>query len=440
MGSGHEVSTVGIIGAGPAGLSAGAALSARGIPFEILDAGDRIGGIWDIERAETPMYESAHFISSKTMSGFPGFPMPREYPDYPRHDQILTYVQAFAAARGIEPHVRLGSRVESAAPEGEGGLANPAWRLTLGSGEERVYSALVVASGMAWYPNLPEIPGSFEGELFHSFHYRSPERLRGRRVLVVGGGNSGCDIACDAARVAERAFLSLRRGYHFVPKYVFGKPADVFAHQGPSLPRWLEERLFGFLLSRVLVGDLTRYGLPRPDHRILESHPIMNTQVLHHLGHGDLEVKPDVASWRGGRVLFADGTEEEVDVVILATGYRRVFPFFGDELLERRDGVLDLYLNLFHRSIPTLFFMGLLETDGAAYELFSLQAELVARYLAARRENPEHVSWLEERRARERPDMRGGREYLATQRHDYYVKGDVYRRLLEAELGRMDRR
>ncbi len=440
MANSGDVSTVGIIGAGPAGLSAGAALSERGIPFEILDAGDRIGGIWDIDRAETPMYESAHFISSKTLSGFPGFPMPRDYPDYPRHDQILAYVQDYAVARGLEPHVQLRTRVESVAPQVDGGPAHPVWRVTLASGAERRYAALVVATGMAWHPNLPEIPGPFDGELYHSFHYRSPEQLRGRRVLLVGGGNSGCDIACDAARVAERAFLSLRRGYHFVPKYVFGKPADVFAHQGPNLPRWLEERLFGFLLDRVLVGDLTRYGLPRPDHRILESHPIMNTQVLHHLGHGDLEVKPDVSEWRGDRVLFADGTEEEVDVVVLATGYRRVFPFLADGLLERRDGVLDLYLNLFHRSIPTLFFMGLLETDGAAYELFALQAELVARYLAARREDPGGVTWLEERRSRERPDMRGGRKYLPTQRHDYYVKGDVYRRLLEADLGRMDRR
>ena len=122
----------------------------------------------------------------------------------------------------------------------------------------------------------------------HTQTYRSSEELRGKRVLIIGAGNSGADIACDAARTAARAFLSVRRGYHFIPKHIFGKPADVFAAESPPMPRWLEQRVFGVLL-RLLNGDLSRLGLPRPDHRIFETHPILNTQVLHFLSHGDLE-------------------------------------------------------------------------------------------------------------------------------------------------------
>ena len=121
-------------------------------------------------------------------------------------------------------------------------------------------------------------------------------------VLVVGGGNSGCDIAVDVSRTASRAFISLRRGYWFIPKHLFGVPADVFGHRGPELPRWIEQPVFERLL-RLLLGDPTRLGLPAPDHRLFETHPVLNTQLLHALGHGELGVKPDVRELRGRRRL-----------------------------------------------------------------------------------------------------------------------------------------
>jgi len=416
-----------VVGAGPAGICVGAALKRRGVPFEILDEGPDFGGIWDIGRAETPMYESAHFISSKTLSGFPGFPMPPSYPDYPRHDRILEYVRSFAREHGLAAHTEFDARVVEARPDGEG------WWIETGDGRERRWGALCVATGANWHPRMPEIPGSFDGELRHSSTYRSADELRGRRVLIIGAGNSGCDIACDAARAAERAFLSLRRGYHFVPKYVFGKPADVFAHEGPKLPPRLEQRAFGLVL-RLLVGDLTRYGLPKPDHPVLVSHPIMNTQVLHHLGHGDLEARPDVSELAGDRVRFVDGSEEQVDLVLMATGYERRFPFLNEADLVRRDGALDLYLSVFHRTRATLSFAGVFETDGAAYGLFGLQASLISGYLADRMGQGEAHTRFDALRVDDRPDLHGGRRYLSSARHAYYVRAADYERILRRTL------
>lgn len=413
---------MGIIGAGPAGLSAAVALKARGQAFEMVDAGARVGGIWDIDRADTPMYEAAHFISSKTESGFAGFPMPADYPDYPRHDQVLAYIQAYAVHHGLTEGITFGARVDRLDPAGDDG-----WRAHLSTGETREWSAAIVATGVTWHPNLPVVIGTFDGAQMHSRAFRSADVFRGKRVLVVGGGNSGADIACEAARHARRAFISLRRGYHFVPKYIFGRPSDVFAHTGPHLPPWLEEKVFGFLINRVLVGDLTRYGLPKPDHPILQSHPIMNTQILHYLGHGDLQVRADVASLDGSRVRFVDGRDEEIDLIVWATGYRRCFPFLdGDDGSVKRD----LYLELCDRARRTLFFMGLFETDGAAYELFGRQADLVAAYLAARAVAPDRATQFDALRAVDRPDLSGGRRYLNSLRHAYYVKGDTYRKAL----------
>ncbi|MEO6222992.1 MAG: NAD(P)-binding domain-containing protein [Vicinamibacterales bacterium] len=423
-----------IVGAGPCGLLAGAALKKRGIPFEIVDAGRQSGGIWDIDREATPLYESAHFISSRTLSGFPGFPMPETYPDYPRHDLILEYIRSFSRHHDLERHITFGVRVSSTLRRPEGG-----WIISLSSGDERRCSALLVATGTTWQPHVPEVPGHFDGEAYHSFYYRSPEEFEGKRVLIVGGGNSGADIACDAARTAKRAFISLRRGYYFIPKFIFGQPSDVFAHSGPRLPRWLEERAFGFLMNRVLVGNLTKFGLQKPDHPILRSHPILNTQILHHLGHGDVSARTDIKALDGRTVHFVDGTSEEIDLIVWATGYDKRFPFLPVGDLEEKAGALDLYLNVFHRRHPDLFFIGLFETDGAAYGLAGQQAELIASYLDASLPSETRDSF-DRLRATERPDLRGGVQYIASARHNYYVKGDVYEKELRRAMRTLDNR
>lgn len=413
-----------VIGAGPAGLLMGAALQSRKIPFEIVDAGPRPGGIWDISRDDTPMYESAHFISSKQLSGFPGFPMPASYPDYPRHDRIFEYIRAFAQHHDLERHITVGARVTSAVRAEGGG-----WAVTRDAGDVRQYTSVCVATGTTWFPRVPQVPGHFDGEVRHASTYRSPREFEGKRVLIVGGGNSAADIACDAARSAARAFISVRRGYHFIPKFIFGQPADVFAHAGPHLPRWLEERVFGFLINRVLVGDLTKLGLPKPDHPILRSHPILNTQILHHLGHGDIQACADVRELSGRIVHFVDDATEEIDLILWATGYDKRFPFLQEADLDRNGDALDLYLNVFHRRYADLCFVGLFETDGAAYGLFGQQADLIATYLDPATPASTRASF-DRLRATDRPDLRGGVRYIASPRHDYYVKGDVYAKTL----------
>ena len=422
-----------IIGAGPGGLCAAVALKRQGIPFDIFDKGRQPGGIWDIGRAETPMYESAHFISSKTLSGFSDFPMPDDYPDYPSHRQLLAYITAYAEKHDLLKYMQFEAEVVHIRPL----EAGSAWEVQFKSGEIKNYCGVVCATGVVWHPNLPDYPGTFEGEARHTFTYKSDTELRGRRVLVVGAGNSGVDIACDAARVAEKAFISLRRGYYFVPKYLFGKPADVFAQSGPKLPTWIEVPAYEFLLNRLLVGDLRKYGLPKPDHHVLESHPIMNTQVLHFLGHGDLRAKPDIRELQARSVVFADGSEEEIDLILYATGYRRIFPFIDGEDLPLCDGMHDLYLHIFHRQFDNLFFVGLPEAAGAAYELFGKQAELIAYFVRDQWEQRERVQAFSQMKKTERPDLKGKQRYIDTPRNDFYVQYDRYMKAMARVKKRM---
>ena len=396
-----------IVGAGPAGLVMARALRAEGVPFDLYERHPDVGGIWDLDHAGSPMYETAHFISSKWCSYFVGFPFPDDYPDYPSNRQILDYIRAFARAFDLYRDITFNTEVKRAH------FVDGQWRVELSDGRVLDYAGLIAAPGVAWHARSPEYKGMdrFKGEIRHSVSYRGPAELAGRDVLVVGAGNSGVDIACDAARVARKAYLSLRRGYRFVPKHIFGVPTDVLINGMADPPRGVPITLDPNVMLDRLNGDLTRLGLPKPDHDALASHPIMNTQVLHCLAHGDLVAKPDVAEFGARTVVFKDGTEAEVDLVLFATGYDYKLPFLDEEIFEWKDGRPQLYLNLIHRKLPGLYVLGFAEFADGAYRRFEEMAQMIladmhARELGHKRDRLDHL------RESHFPDLRGGKAYV----------------------------
>lgn len=411
-----------VIGAGPAGLSLARALRRLGVAYDQIERHTDVGGIWDLDNPGTPMYRSAHFISSRTTSGFFDFPMPEDYPDYPSNRQILDYTRSFADAYRLRDGIRFGTAVTRVAPDGD------RWAVTLDDGGTSSYRAVVCATGVNWAPRVPTHPGSFDGEVRHTVTYRDASELTGKRVLVVGLGNSGADIACDAAQAADAAFVSVRRGYHVIPKHVFGMPVDAFGEQGPSLPIRVERPLFTGLL-RVLMGDLTRLGLPKPDHKLFESHPLLNDQLVHHLRHGDVRVKADVAGFDGPRVRFADGSTEEVDLVLYATGYDWEIPYAHD-LFSWQDGRPDLYLTAFSRTHPGLIGLGYLETNSSAYTLFDHVSHLVAHHLHDQQHRPDRAAAFARRVATDRTDLSGGIRFVDSPRHRHYVDSRTFKKHL----------
>lgn len=419
-----------IVGAGPAGLCAARAFKRLGIPYDQYERHSDVGGIWDMDNPGSPMYETAHFISSKGQTYFAGLPMPESFPDYPKHDQVLAYIRSFADAYGLRDAIRFNTVVERVEKAGEN------WRVTLDTGEQIDYSGVVCVNGEVWDPIMPDYPGEFAGEMRHSVTYRHPDEFRGRRVLVIGAGNSGCDIACDAAQNADAAFISLRRGYHFLPKHIFGIPADEFAARGPQLPMWLEQPLFSALL-RVIVGKLSRYGLPEPDHKLFESHPILNTQLLHYLGHGDIAAKPDVQSLEGDRVRFADGSTEAVDLVICATGYYKSIPYMDPQYFRWTGHSPDLYLNIFNRDHDGLYGMSFIETNSGAYQVFDLMAHILANHIADKRRDPERAARFRRMVETDETDLSGGIDFVDSERHRIYVDGATYQRHLKRLIRRM---
>jgi hypothetical protein len=427
-----------IIGAGPCGLAVAKNFRQAGIPFDCFEREDDVGGNWYFGRPSSRCYHSAHLISSKRLTEYSDFPMPREYPPYPSHRQVLAYLRAYARHFHLYQRITLETSVERVERPKSSNGATGGWDVLLsGSETPRRYRGVVVANGHHWDPKWPEYPGQFDGEVIHSAQYRSADQLRGRRVLVVGAGNSGCDIAVEAAQHADAAFHSLRRGYHFLPKFLFGRPIDVCGERlhKMHLPLWLRRWTTGVFVWAA-QGRPQRYGLAAPDHKLFETHPIVNSQLLYWAGHGDLRFKGDVERLDGDGVRFVDGSRETVDVVIYATGYKLSFPFLDREHLAWRDQRPGLFLNAFHPHCDDLFVVGMIQPDSGIWGLADLQAQLMARYILSLDNDPDRAGWFRKLKATGASDLTHGIHYLDTPRHAIEVEHYQYRKQLERLIKR----
>ncbi len=413
---------VAILGAGPAGLRMAAGCQRAGIPYTVYERHSEVGGLWDINRPDSPMYEAAHFISSKRQSAFHAFPMPAHFPDYPSHRHVFDWLKAYAEQSGVRPAIRFDTEISRVIRTSDG------WHIETSRGERVEHAAVVLAHGSNWVPRWPDYPGVFNGEQWHSSQFKRAAQLSGKRVLIVGAGNSGCDIACEAARSAEAALLSMRRGYHFLPKHLFGIPSDEFSARTGDAPIWLKRPFFALLKSMV-TGDVQRLGLPRPTHRLFESHPIMNTQVLHYLQHGDLAVRGDIATLDGDGVQFKSGQREPINLIIYATGYEKPLHFVdcGTALTPA-----DFRWQVFAKSQPSLYSMSLFETNSGAYPLFDVMADAIVADIVSQRAGDGASQRFHRKLADSEHAVRGGLNLIDSERHLVYVDSQSFRRRLRA--------
>ncbi len=412
-----------IVGAGSSGITAGKALKEAGIAFDIIEREDEIGGNWYFGKPNSSVYKSTHLISSKTMTCYTDFPMPKDYPDYPSHEQVCAYLRSYANHFGLVPHIQFNTSVESIERTSDG-----FWDITLSNGETRRYGGLIIANGHNWDPKFPEYPGQFNGLILHSAEYKTPDALRGKRVLVVGAGNSGCDIVVESAQNAAKTFHSTRRGYWYVPKYAFGKPADVI-NETPirlGVPIWARRMINGMILN-ILVGDLRRYGLKKPDHKLLETHPIINQHITYYMGHGMITPKPDVAELCGDSVKFMDGSVETIDVIVYATGFKISFPFMDKKYLNWNKTHPELYMNVFHPDYDNLFVIGLIQPDSGQFWIADIQSQLMARFIKAIETDNPAAAEFRVLKASERPNLGGGVKYVESTRHYLEIEHGSYR-------------
>ncbi|WVZ69480.1 hypothetical protein U9M48_018256 [Paspalum notatum var. saurae] len=302
-----------IVGAGPSGLAAAACLASRGVPATVLEMSDSLVSTW---RHRT--YDRLTLHLPKRFCQLPLLPFPDAYPAYPSKDQFVAYLEAYAAAAGVAP--RFGARVEDAAFDAAAG----AWALRLAGGETLLARWLVVATGEN---AVPRVPAAFDGDgrrlfggrIMHTCEYKSGEEFAGRKVLVVGCGNSGMEVSLDLCRHGAAPSLVVRNTVHVLPREMLGVSTFGLAM---GLLKLLPVQAVDWLLvaaARVALGDTAKLGLRRPKTGPIELKNLTGrTPVLDVVG-AVKEVTP-----RGVR--FADGKEEQFDAIILATGYTSSVP------------------------------------------------------------------------------------------------------------------
>ena len=373
---------IAVLGAGWSGLAAARALDRRGLRVQGYEQGSGVGGLWRLgnDNGRSVAYDALRMNTSRDLTSFEEFPFPPGCPPYPGHRDVAAYLDAYANRFDLRRLYRFRSPVASVAPAPGGG-----WDV-----DGRRFRAVLVATGHHAEPRWPELRGAFDGLRLHAREYREPSIFEGRRVLVMGLGNSAVDIAGEAAGRASAVFLSTRRGAHVLPKFLFGEPLDVWGRRLAWLPPRVQGAIVGALL-RVLRGRLSDVGLPEPAHRLHQAHPTVSDDLLPHLRAGRIRAKPDVAELLGRRVRFADGSEEEIDVLLCATGYRPSFPFLGGLVGDPEALPRALYLGVVPLDLPAgIFFIGLVQPQqGPISRAAEAQAAWAAALLAGEARLPE---------------------------------------------------
>lgn len=418
-----------VIGAGSSGIATAKVLHERGIEFDCFELSDRVGGNWVYRNKNgvSASYRSLHINTSRERMEFSDFPMPENLPDFARHDQIAAYFDAYVDHFGFRDQITFETGVDHVERREDG-----TFEVTLSSGETREYNAVCVANGHHWDQRWPEpaYPGrdSFAGEQIHSHSYTDESQLVGKRVVIVGMGNSAMDIAVDASYHAKETYLAHRRGVHVVPKYIFGRPYDQFA-AAEWMPAWLRWPLARAMI-KATTGPMTRYGLKAPDHKFAQAHPTMSSRILDRLAHGAITPKPNIARLEGNHVYFTDGTCVRADLIIYCTGYKITFPFFDEDFFAANDNQVDLYKHIIDPDIPGLYFIGLIQPLGAIMPIAERQSQLITDHLTDGYALPTGPVM---RRDIERKHRKMQKRYIASKRHTIQVDFDDYMRELRLE-------
>ncbi|MDU9392276.1 flavin-containing monooxygenase [Pseudomonas sp. zfem002] len=422
-----------IVGAGVGGLSMARALKRKGIAFDCFERRERIGGIWafDPSGRHTSVWYSMNMNTPKGLYQFSDFPMPKHYPDFPSHRQVHAYLESFVEHFELRDSIHLDCPVQHTER-----LPDGVWRVTLGSGEVRHYDALVVANGHHNTPNFPAYAAASDIDAIHSQQYRYRHGYQDKQVLVVGVGNSGAQIAVDVSHDARMTFLSLRRGVYVLPHYLFGIRIDkVMGH----LNDWWVKKILPYPLTgllftglyKALIAKRKQLGMPKPDHLMMSSLPTLSENFANRVGDGKLKIVPQVSRIDGNTVHFVDGSQQEVDAVIYATGYHTDFPFLPEALLKIEDNRIPLFQRIFLPEVPNLAFIGLFQAVTWGFlDMMERQAELTADYFAGQYLRPDAAA---ERRhiGAERKVIE--REFLATPRNNYEMHGPTYMHYLARE-------
>ena len=372
-----------VIGAGPCGITAIKNFNDQGFEVTAFERCEGVGGNWRFNdpSGHSSVFETTHIISSKYTSFYEDFPLPKDASDYPSHKELLKYFNDYADHFDINRLIKFGTEVLHCKYTDDNKWIIQ-WRsLDSENINEDKFDALVVCNGHHHEPRYPSYPGDFSGEYLHSHDYKSAKPFADKRVLVIGGGNSACDVAVETARVAKKTTISWRRGYHLIPKFMFGLTTDIFSYKSRWLPVPLRVPFMKFMLE-LIQGKNEDIGLPKVTNSILATHPTVNSELYDAIRHGKVKPKPDIDKIDQNTVHFKDNSHEDFDVIIACTGFKIKHRFFDKDLIDFENGPVPLLHKMIPANINNLYFIGLFQPLGCIWPGAELQSKLAAKHLA----------------------------------------------------------
>ena len=421
---------VAVIGAGPSGITAIKNFNDQGFEVTAFERCEGVGGNWRFNdpSGHSSVFETTHIISSKYTSFYEDFPLPKNASDYPSHKELLKYFNDYANHFDINKFIKFGTEVLHCKYK-DNHKWKIQWRsLNAEAINEEEFDALVVCNGHHHEPRYPDYPGDFSGEYLHSHDYKSAKPFADKRVLVIGGGNSACDVAVETARVSKKTTISWRRGYHLIPKFMFGLTTDIFSYKSRWLPSRLRIPFMRFMLE-LIQGKNEDIGLPKVTNSILATHPTVNSELYDAIRHGKVKPKPDVEKIDGNTVHFTDQTHEDFDVIIACTGFKIKHKFFDKDLVDFESGPVPLFHKMIPANINNLYFIGLFQPLGCIWPGAELQSKLAAKHLAGLWKPNDDLQKLIDLELKN-PDV----EQVKSPRHTITVDDFSFRKRLKKEL------
>jgi hypothetical protein len=424
-----------IIGAGSSGITAAKALKEKGISFDCFEKGSNIGGVWryNNDNGLSSAYRSLHINTNRVVMAYSDFPMPDDYPMFPHHSDVIAYFENYVEHFKLRKQITFNTSVTDVIRNLDG-----SYKVILDNRQSYDYQYIIVANGHHWNPRFPTpaFKGEFTGEILHSHYYREAEQLQDKDVLVVGIGNSAVDIACEAARQhTGKVVISTRSGAYITPNWIWSMPFDNLANPlTAKLPLWLQRILLNTTLW-LARGKQEDYGVPKPNRPVLSEHPTLSQDLLNLSGRGLIKFKPNIKEFRGKTVVFEDGTEQDFDLIIYATGYKVTFPFLKHypefDIEETND--IRLYKKIIHPDHKNIFFLALIQPLGAIMPLAEIQAKWIAKIIKGESKLPSKEKML---KTIEEDKQELAKRYKQTPRHTLQVDFYHYKGIIEKEIKR----
>lgn len=421
---------IAVIGAGATGLCAAKYLVQAGFEVTIFEIGSQIGGLWvyNNDSGLSAAYRTLHINTAKNLTQFHDFPFDKSVQRFPDHRDMTRYFNQYADHFDLRRRILFNSKVVDARPQFSVGEEPPKWEVETEDGRVRTFDSVMVCTGHLWKPmHVPDFE-KFTGSYLHGHDYREPNDFVDKKVCVVGTGNSAVDIASDVCVNSPRTVMVARTGVVIAPKLMFG---IAFTDITEKLYKWWIpdgfRRWFVKTMAWIAHGDMSRYGFPPITKRV---HPTTSATVINDIAYSRIVIKQGIEKIDGRNITFVDGTTEEFDALIAATGYLIDLPFLKSNVVEVKDNRIDLFRRIIHPEWPGLYFIGMINSTTALNRNYENQMRWIVELERGTCALPSKAEMYEQIR---RKNDFVARYYKDTPRHTIEEEHVIYFRELKRE-------